>query len=381
MRICFISHSSGQHGAELALLELLEGLVKLGVSCMVIVPKEGPLISELEHLKIPWEIASYPRWLSRPIGIYYRLARNIISLIRSVQVAKIAKQWNCDIVYSNTSSISVGAFGAWLANKPHVWHLHESGYKMGLKYDLGEFWTARLINSLSAAIIVVSHSLKKYYSQYIPSSKMSLVYQSVTRHNKIEKTYKSNRDNQIFQCLIISSLHPYKGQIEAIKALSELIQKGINIQLLIIGHGWKNFQLELFKQVKEHNLEQYVEFIGYKKNPMEYLQSTDTVLICSQWEAFGRVTIEAMLAGKPVIGSAAGATAELIQDGITGLLYNSGDHLELANKIQYLYENLEERLKIGASARNWADNRFTQERHAKEIFNILEELLKKRNQL
>ena len=86
-----------------------------------------------------------------------------------------------------------------------------------------------------------------------------------------------------------------------------------------------------------------------------------------------------MLAGKPIVGTASGATVELIQDGVTGLLYDSGNHDELADKIQYLYENPEERLRLGAAARIWVADRFTQERYAKEVFDLLSEVLKRKS--
>lgn len=52
MRVCFISHSAGRYGAELALLELLQGLVKLGVRCLVLVPQKGPILGELDRMNI-----------------------------------------------------------------------------------------------------------------------------------------------------------------------------------------------------------------------------------------------------------------------------------------------------------------------------------------
>jgi hypothetical protein len=81
-----------------------------------------------------------------------------------------------------------------------------------------------------------------------------------------------------------------------------------------------------------------------------------------------------MLAGKPVIGSARGATAEIIQDGRTGLLYEWGNIRDLTKKIRFLYDNPEERTRIGGSAQQWAPNRFTQERYAREILGILSEI-------
>lgn len=379
MRICFVSNSAGRYGAELALLELLQGLIKLGVSCLVLVPKKGPLLIELDRLNIEWRVISYPHWLSRPRLAPYRLARTIISLIRAVQVARTIAQWHCDVVYTNTSAIGVGAFAAWLARKPHVWHLHESGRHMGLDYDLGERWTARLVDRFSALIIVVSCSLKNHYSRYIEPDRMRLIYQSVTLYSEIEKAHDLNHDKQFFQCVMVGSLHPCKGQDEAITALSEVIRRGVNVHLLVVGDGGKSFRAALHQQVADHGLEQRVEFVGYVENPMQCMRVADVVLVCSHWEAFGRVTVEAMLAGRPVIGTASGATAELIQDGVTGLLYDSGNHDELADKIQYLYENSEERLRLGGAARIWVADRFTQERYAKEVFDLLSEVLKRKS--
>jgi glycosyltransferase involved in cell wall biosynthesis len=82
-----------------------------------------------------------------------------------------------------------------------------------------------------------------------------------------------------------------------------------------------------------------------------------------------------MLAGKSVIGAASGGTAELIQDGKTGLLYEPGNHDELAMKIQYLFENPDKRLNLGAAALIWAVSRFTQKRYAKEVHDLLSGVL------
>ena len=175
---------------------------------------------------------------------------------------------------------------------------------------------------------------------------------------------------------MVGSVHPLKRQDEAITALLEVVRRGINAQLLIVGDGPKRFRAALHQLVEDYGLTQRVKFVGYSENPIHIMRMADVVLMCSRWEAFGRATVEAMLAGKPVIGTAnSGGTAELIQDGITGLLYKAGDHDELASKIQFLYENPEEKLKLGSTAHLWATGRFTQERYAKEILTLLNKVL------
>lgn len=66
MRVCFVSHSAGRYDAELTLLELLKGLLRLGVEVLVLAPKKGPLLDELDRLDIEWRVIGYPVWMSRP---------------------------------------------------------------------------------------------------------------------------------------------------------------------------------------------------------------------------------------------------------------------------------------------------------------------------
>ncbi|SEO52304.1 glycosyltransferase family 4 protein [Nitrosovibrio sp. Nv6] len=379
MRVCFISHSAGRYGAELALLELLQGLVKLNVRCLVLVPEKGPLLAQLNLLNIEWQIIKYPPWISQRKWMLtpYRIVRTLKALVVAVQMAQVIKRWNCDLVYTNTAVVGAGAFAAWLACRPHIWHSHESGYhNPSLKFDLGSRWVARLMDHFSALIIVNSYSVKEDYARYIEPGRMHLVYQSVTLREEIEISQRRiDATEPLFRCAIVGSLHAWKGQDEAINALSEVVRRGINAHLLLVGDGGKRFAAALLQQIKDLGLEERVKLIGYAENPLQFICMADVVLVCSRWEAFGRVTVEAMLAGKAVIGSSNGGTTELIQDGKTGLLYERGNHTQLADRIQYLYENPEVKSKLGEAARIWAASRFTQERYAKEVLDLLKGVL------
>ncbi|SFU79264.1 Glycosyltransferase involved in cell wall bisynthesis [Nitrosospira multiformis] len=357
------------------MLELLQDLTKAGVVCLVFVPKQGPLLAELDRLNVEWRQLRYPPWISRRSSFPRRILRAIKGLVATTQIAFEMKRWSCDLVYTNTTAISVGAFAAWMLGKPHIWQSHESSYhNPKLKFDLGERFAARLMDRLSDRIIVVSRSLIEDYSRYINPERLCLIYQSVTPSDNFHEC-EINHNRHFFQCVIVGSLDPWKGQDEAISALSELIRRGVNAQLLIVGDGRNQYREKLQKKIETYGLDKVVKFTGYTPNPMRFVSTADVVLMCSHWETFGRITVEAMLAGKAVIGSANGGTTELIEDGKTGLLYQKGNHFELADKIQYLYENPEVKLALGKSARCWATGRFTKERYTKETLELLNEVL------
>jgi glycosyltransferase involved in cell wall biosynthesis len=105
------------------------------------------------------------------------------------------------------------------------------------------------------------------------------------------------------------------------------------------------------------------------------MRRSDVILVCSRSEGFGRVTIEGMLARKPVIGARCGATAELIQDGTTGLLYNYGDPSDLADRIQHLYHNRAAAEQLGKNAELFVRRVFTRERYIAELLPVLTSLI------
>ncbi len=76
-------------------------------------------------------------------------------------------------------------------------------------------------------------------------------------------------------------------------------------------------------------------------------------LMCSHSEAFGRVTVEAIKFGLPVIGANSDGTRELIREGWNGLLYPRGQLAELADRIDRLYWDQELRARLGENGREW----------------------------
>src|SRR5215217_3743354 len=122
MRVCFVSHTAARSGAELALLELVQGLSKLNIHCLVFVPKKGPLLAELDRLNVEWRVVSYPWWWKlRGKSLPRRILRTLRSLAAAARIAIMLRRWRCDLVVTNTVAVGAGAIGAWLARKPHVW--------------------------------------------------------------------------------------------------------------------------------------------------------------------------------------------------------------------------------------------------------------------
>jgi glycosyltransferase involved in cell wall biosynthesis len=170
---------------------------------------------------------------------------------------------------------------------------------------------------------------------------------------------------------MVATIAPGKGQHEAIEAVHILRSKGVDIHLTLVGGHRDAYSIQIRELIKKYDLGDAVHILGHSDRPLSYLSAADVVLVCSSNEAFGRVTIEAMKLSAPVIGAKAAGTQDLIQDGLTGLLYESGNPEQLAEKIEYLYFNPELRTKLGEKGRDWAVSTFTVDAYTSGLLEVM----------
>jgi len=143
-----------------------------------------------------------------------------------------------------------------------------------------------------------------------------------------------------------------KGMLYVIEALSLLPRP--DVKLLVIGSGDEEFygQLAELKQVRER-----IIFVPHSSNLWEYYAASDVFVFPTIYEPFGLVVAEAMASGLPVITSRVAGAADLVIDGVNGLLLSSPSNVsDLAAKIGLLLSNAELRETMGERAREAAEN-------------------------
>jgi glycosyltransferase involved in cell wall biosynthesis len=381
MRVCFVAHSGKNGGAERVLLETIEIIRNAGVDCRVLLPEPGDLEEELQKLGTPYSVISYPHWMRRgPASILDRTRVALATVLNSLILAWRIRSLKCDVVYTNTVTVCVGAIAAWLNGIPHIWHLHEFGMEdQGLSFFFGERYSLGLVNRLSARCICVSRILAGKYERFIDPSKITVIYPSM--HLALDRESKNINGKTVlptrngrFRCVIAGALMEGKGQAESVLAFAVLKKAGVNAELFILGEGLPDYRRDLEELVALNGVNEIVHFLGNVRNAMPVMREADAVLVCSKSEAFGRVTIEAMLAGRPVIGARSGATQELITDGVNGLLYTLGDPSDLAAVIKRLSEHPKVAVTLTKNARSWAQSHFSEYRYSKEILSVFRSL-------
>lgn len=377
MKVLFVSHSNDLSGANKSFLDIIINLrhkIDIVVLCN---SKDGALTEALNKIQVKVVIADYAWWYisprNNPIKQLYHIVTDSLAYRRkkiSKEIIQILDNECFDLVYTNTSTIDVGAYISYKLKLPHVWHIREFG-----KEDFG--FIPIISNSkqkkvfLSAnKIIVNSKALGNKYRDFIPEYKIEIVYNGFNI-DELECLHTRRRDG-VLRILISGQVCEAKGQEQAIMAVQKLQKEGKNIHLYIAGAINSSYLNSILKHIG--GKKDWLHILGQCSDMKNVRADMDIELVCSKCEAFGRVTIEAMLNEIPVIGSDSGGTSELIKDHITGLLYENGNIEQLSNCILELMENEGLYYSVARNAKEMARN-FTINSTSKAVYNIFTEFV------
>lgn len=153
---------------------------------------------------------------------------------------------------------------------------------------------------------------------------------------------------------IIGQVSPHKGQDVLIKCLPLILRSRNDVRCVIIGGDFRNgtYIDQLKKLATDLGVDERVDFLGQRNDIHELLKDIDVFVLASQMEPFGLVVAEAMAAAVPVVATRFGGAAELVEDGITGLLVSYGDVEAMTSAIiNLLDDNLRESIIKEASAK------------------------------
>jgi glycosyltransferase involved in cell wall biosynthesis len=377
-RVTFLSHSAdASGGAEAALIEILCYVTETErVIPHVILPDAGSMIDILAAHHIAHSVIPFTPWCDlRSISATDARQRNALNIRALTQLVTHLRRTTPDIAFTNTIVAPWLAVSAAQAHTPHIWMLHEFGdIDHKLIFDYSYDAILKTIDQLSAAVIVNSRALASRASQVIPSHKITQIYYAMADNVRPSLEVPMRRSDRRFRCLMLGRIVESKGQLDGVKAIHELCASGIDVELLIVGAVQStDYLTELKAFIATNCLADRVQFVDFQPNPQGYVTSCDALLLCSENEAFGRATAEAMLLGKPVIGTNSGGTSELIDDGNTGLLYEVGDINGLARCIEQLVRQPRLSEELGGAARKWARLNFTHRTSEERIVRVLDQ--------
>lgn len=390
MRIAYITHYADLYGANRSLLDLVLELRARGeVAPAVLLPTPGPLADRLaaegiDHAIVPWSPWMTERYYMggphHKLGQYLRHERDARQRARANRLAETAvleqlRAWRPDLVHANSAAVAMVPAVIAHMDVPLIWHIRELPEAQYLLHiDAGRRAYGRYLRKANR-LIAISAAVKADIQRYAGPVEMDVILNGVLRKaDYVDLASRSDvrwQDvNEPFTFLLAGVIHPSKGQEDAIRSLALVKQRVPNVRLVLAGGGKAT---HLQRLASELGIADQVEFRGFVPDMRPLFQYAHAFLMCSRNEAMGRVTVEAMGSGLPVIGHASGGTPELIE-GHGGLLYSKGPE-ELAAHMIRLASDRSFARTLGQQLMRSSAERFNVERYASEVLTVYHAVL------
>jgi glycosyltransferase involved in cell wall biosynthesis len=371
VKIAFVSHSSGSRGAERALVDIVRLLTNAGHQCIVYTSGEGPLPRSLDLHKIAHHDYRAIPWVTDRKSFSRSMFKTAAILLKALSLAVRMRREKYDVVVSNTITIPSGCIAARINRIPHLWFVHEYLHEdHQLVFDLPDEVISIVVKHWGGRLVFNSKSVRdkwlKVFNWKDGAGSADVIYQSVAPPNiELAHSIKESNEDHSWSMVQVGALVHEKGQRDSILAIGELKRKGYRCGLALLGQG--KDEANLRQLVAERGLCNEIEFCGEVADPGPWLCHADVALVCSISEAFGRVALEAMSFGVPLVVANAGGLVEIVIDERTGLVYGPGNYVELARKIEELLRDRSKAMSLAARAKEYVDNNFTEDRYLEQF--------------
>lgn len=368
--IAFLSATSSIGGAEVSLLNLIRALDRSKYRPVVALPGPGQLADRVLGLGIR---PAYPLLETRrrrhPIA-FWRSQREICSWLKRERAALLHANsfWAPELALPAAGRIGV----------PAIYHVRDF-------YEHIDPARAAAFRSC-ARLIAISCCVRDNILGLLPGLPVEVVYNAVD----YEAMDAAEPDQSIrgepgwgdaFVVGTASRISPEKGQTNFLKAASLIAAELPCARFLIVGDSRfarsPDFAAAVGDQCRELGLTGRLRFTGFVDDVAMAYKAMDVCVLASIREPFGRVVIEAMACGTPVVATRSGGPEEVIQDGENGILVAAESPEEMARGCLRLAKDDALRRRVVANGRETVRSRFSLA-NARDVERIYESVLAER---
>lgn len=362
-KIICVHPSAELYGADRCLVDVLSGLkqAEFYSDIDVIVPADGPLNNLLRSIGASYQVKN--TWVLRRANF---LRDNIVGVFS--RMGQIFYAWRnlskYECLYISTVVCLDYLIAARFAPKKCkvVVHVHEIPRNKEL------FFFRFLLKWSKAKLIFNSNATQKAFN--LPGA---VIYNGIDVNEKNLIPAEKIGDMNI-NILLIGRINAWKGQDLLVDACKELVDSGVtNFSVCLLGGVYgdqEHFKINLLDKINKLGLQDKIVIKNFLSDPSIEYQKSDVVVVPSKLpEPFGRVAVEALGHGKPVIASAHGGLVEIVDESC-GILVEPNSSEELASALKKLIEQHDFRLSLANNARAKYMSKFTTDAVNKQVLSF-----------
>jgi len=283
-----------------------------------------------------------------------------------VSLFRLMRKLEPHIVHTHTSKAGIlGRLAAWLARVPtiiHTPHGHVFYGHFGRLLSRIFLQVEKLLGRITHHQIALTPEESNDYLNLgvAKSNNISVIHSGVDlncfKRSATESNPKRNELGIPSDYLVVGYvgwLIPIKGVTYLVNAMAEVVQRHPNSLLLLVGKGDEKGEEEtkLSKQVENLGIADNVRFLGWRPDVDEIMSCFDIFVLPSLNEGMGRVLVEAMATGLPIVASSVGGIPDLVKDGENGLLVPPANAGALEQAISDLLSDKSRRKHMGETGK------------------------------
>lgn len=388
-RILFFDHTAHLGGGELALHNMVTHMNRARYEPVVLLGAHGPLYDmlcgdgiECYVQLLDSELANV-RKDSIGLGQVTKVKQFLLMLGYARRMGRFIKDHDIDLVHTNSLKADIiGAVAARLAGKPLVWHVRDRISEDYLPRRVVQVfrWLCR---NVPDRVIANSYATLETIG-LPPRVDADVVYSGIGRAltEPGEATLKElDVEDGVKTIGLVGRIAEWKGQHIFIEAAARLGDRFPKARFQIIGAALfdeRDYEARIREQAAASGLEGRVEFLGFCDDVLSVIGELDMLVHAStSGEPFGRVIVEGMALGKPVVATRGGGVLEIIDDEVNGLLVELNDAAAMAEAMGRLLSDEAMASKMGEAGRVKVRSCFTIERATETLESIYDEMLRK----
>lgn len=300
----------------------------------VALPGPGPLVAELESRGMRVVQCRMPVLRNaalRPRGALRLVADALLGAVPALRLLRSAGEAG---VYVNTLTLPSWPLLARLAGRRSVCHVHEAEQSAPRLLRIG----MAVCPALADRVIANSRFCLDVLAETAPwlRRRATVVHSGVPGPASVTPP-RAELDGPV-RLLFVGRLSPRKGPQVAVATLQELLARGVDARLQLLGsvfEGYEWFETELRATVADAGLADRVEFLGFRSPVWQALAASDVVLVPSVMEeSFGLTAVEAVLAGRPLVVSDSSGLREAAAGYVSAQAVVPGDTALWADAVQ-----------------------------------------------
>ena len=375
MKVLQLINTLSTGGAEMHLLTLCRYLKRQNVAIVVACLREH--VKNSRSLRLDFEEEDI-----RVINLQADSRYNSLFLGR---ITRVLREERPDILHTHLPRADFAGAFARVFHSGLVWVCSVHAI---YSEDWSGRWSLPLFNLLwrrADIMLCISHAVREWLvGRGVPQDKARVIHYGIEPEKFSEPRVNLREQRGLNDNALVGSigrLEPRKGHDLLIQAMPELCMRVPSARLLIAGHDPCGYGVTLRRLIDRLGLGEKVRLVGFQTDVVSFLNALDVFAFASSSEGFGQVVIEAMAAGKPVITSKIAPLTEIVADGETGLLVESGSPQSFASAIAQLLIDPMERHRMGARGRERVTKCFTAERMTQETLLLYENLLGQKSEV